>query len=300
MFVLGVAVIFAGVLSEIVAAGQRATLLMFVLPACTPVGPLSERLLGWVIALALCVPAALFLFPPRHHDDLRRHAARVCNRLADRLEGTATARDVTKAMNALYETFIGADYRPVALTAGSRALVRVVDDLGWLSDRVTDDTGRAARGDEGTRGAGTAGLRGGAPAAQPCRAGGPQRRPARCAHRAAVDGAGHATATTSRRCCARPTMRRRSRSGRALLNRRTVVGHHRGDGPDHPQRRGRGRPAGLGPGARPPVARDRRSGLGDAGNRRRRRNHQGIPRRLGRWCCATACAPGSGWRSPSR
>ena len=142
MFVLGVAVIFAGVLSEIVAAGQRATLLMFVLPACTPVGPVPERLLGWLIALAICVPAALFLFPPRHHDELRANAARVCNRLADRLEGAASGRDVTKAMNALYATFLGADYRPVALTAGSRALVRVVDDLGWLSDRITDDTGR--------------------------------------------------------------------------------------------------------------------------------------------------------------
>ncbi|MBE1550850.1 hypothetical protein GGC64_004890 [Mycobacterium sp. OAS707] len=142
MFVLGVAVIFAGVLSEIVAAGQRATLLMFVLPACTPVGPLPERLLGWLIALALCVPAALFLFPPRHHDELRAYAARVCNRLADRLEGTGSGREVTKAMNALDAAFLGADYRPVALTAGSRALVRVVDDLGWLSDRITDDTGQ--------------------------------------------------------------------------------------------------------------------------------------------------------------
>jgi hypothetical protein len=115
---------------------------MFVLPACIPVGPLPERLLGWLIALALCVPAALFLFPPRHHDELRANAARVCNRLAGRLEGTVSARDVTKAMNALYVTFLGADYRPVALTAGSRALVRVVDDLGWLSDRITDETGR--------------------------------------------------------------------------------------------------------------------------------------------------------------
>jgi uncharacterized membrane protein YccC len=143
MFVLGVAVTFAGVLSEIVAAGQRATLLMFVLPACTPVGPLSERLLGWLIALAICVPAALFFLAPRHHDELRANAARVCNRLADRLEGGAgSERAATKAMNALYDTFLGADYRPVGLTAGSRALVRVVDDLGWLADQITDDTGR--------------------------------------------------------------------------------------------------------------------------------------------------------------
>ncbi|WP_220040511.1 hypothetical protein, partial [Nonomuraea aridisoli] len=104
-------------------------------------GPIADRLLGWVIALVVCVPAALFLFPPRHHDELRRTAARVCRVLAYRLEGSASARDVNRAMNELYESFLGADYRPVALTAGSRALVRVVDDLGWISDRVTDSTG---------------------------------------------------------------------------------------------------------------------------------------------------------------
>lgn len=146
MFVLGVTVMFAGVLSETVAAGQRATLLTFVLPACTPPGPISERLSGWLIALAVCVPAALFLLPPRHHDDLRRHAASVCRALTDCLEGVASTKDVTRAMNALWANFVNADFRPVALTAGSRALVRVVDDLGWLSDRITDRTG-AALGD---------------------------------------------------------------------------------------------------------------------------------------------------------
>lgn len=141
MFALGVAVTFSGVLSEIIAAGQRATLMTFVLPACTPVGPIADRLLGWLLALAVCVPAALFVLPPRHHDDLRRHAARACQILADRVEGTASAEDVAVAMHSLRSNFLGADYRPVALTAGSRALVRVVDDLDWVSDRITDDTG---------------------------------------------------------------------------------------------------------------------------------------------------------------
>jgi hypothetical protein len=141
MFVLAVAVTFSGVLSEIIAAGQRSTLLTFVLPVCTPPGPIPERLFGWLIALALAVPASLFLLPPRHHDDLRRHAAAVCRTLADRLEGAASADAVSAAMGELRANFLGADFRPVALTAGSRALVRVVDDLQWLSDRVTETSG---------------------------------------------------------------------------------------------------------------------------------------------------------------
>lgn len=140
MFAVGVAVTFSGVLSATIAASQRAALLTFVLPACTPPGPIGERLLGWAIALAVCVPAALFLFPPRHHDDLRRHAARVCGALAHRLEGHASDADVVAAMDKLRTNFLGSDFRPVGLTAGSRALVRVVDDLGWLCDRVQDDT----------------------------------------------------------------------------------------------------------------------------------------------------------------
>jgi uncharacterized membrane protein YccC len=141
MFVLGVAVTLAGVLSETMAAGQRVTLLTYVLPVCTPVAPIGERLLGWALALAICVPASLFLLPPRHHRDLRLHAAQVCGALADRLDGVGSAADVTKAMDALRKNFLGADFRPVGLTAGSRALVRVVDDLQWITERVDDRTG---------------------------------------------------------------------------------------------------------------------------------------------------------------
>jgi uncharacterized membrane protein YccC len=143
MFVLGVAVTLAGVLSSTVAAGQRATLMTYVLPVCTPVGPISERLLGWAIALAICVPAALFFLAPRHYGDLRRHAAEVCAALADRLEGHGSEPAVSAAMDALNANFLAANFRPVGLSAGSRALVRVVDDLQWIADRVGEDTGAA-------------------------------------------------------------------------------------------------------------------------------------------------------------
>ncbi len=145
MFVLGVAVTFSGVLSETIAAGQRPTLLTFVLPACTPPGPIGDRLLGWAVALAVCVPASLFVLPPRHHGELRRHAANAVSALADRLEGRAARSEVVDAMLALRESYLGADFRPVGLTAGSRALVRVVEDLEWLADRVSDEAGPALR-----------------------------------------------------------------------------------------------------------------------------------------------------------
>ncbi len=144
-FAVGVGVSLLGLLSEIFAAAQRATLMAFLLPVCAvPVGPAADRLLGWGIALLVCVPAALFLFPPRYGSELRTLAARVCTAVADRIEGALAGDpdEVTLAMDALQRKFMGTAFRPLALSAGSRALIRVVSNLQWLSNRVGPDTGR--------------------------------------------------------------------------------------------------------------------------------------------------------------
>ena len=139
-FAVGATATFSGVLSSSAAAAKRAILVPFVFPACTPPGPVGDRLGGWLIAAAVCIPAAVWVFPPRHHDELRRRCGQVASALADRLAGQGSARAVNNAMNGLFAHYVDSEYRPVGLTAGSRALVRVVDDLGWLCDRVDDDT----------------------------------------------------------------------------------------------------------------------------------------------------------------
>ena len=141
-FVVGAAVTVLSLLSEMIAGGQRAMLMVFLLPVCAPPGPLDERLHGWLLALVICIPAALFLFPPRYTAELRHLAAKVCTALADRLAGGGSAEEIAAAMDALHTEFLGSAFRPVALTAGARSLIRVVSNLRWLCDRISPDTAR--------------------------------------------------------------------------------------------------------------------------------------------------------------
>ncbi|MDY6810543.1 MAG: FUSC family protein [Actinomycetota bacterium] len=139
MFVVGAVVIFVGVLSAALAAAQRSVLLTFVLPVATPAPPsaIPDRLLGWAIALACGVPAALYLLAPHHHDRLRRQAAQTCRLLADLVTGDGDPGEARATMRDLRTSFQATACRPVGLSAGSRALVRVVGELEWLTDRLT-------------------------------------------------------------------------------------------------------------------------------------------------------------------
>jgi len=139
-FVVGAAATILGLLSEMIAGGQRAMLMVFLLSVCAPPGPLDERLHGWLLAMVICIPAALFLFPPHYTAELRHLAANVCTALADRLENRGSAEETDAAMNALHTEFLGSAFRPVTLTAGARSLIRVVSNLRWLCDRIAPET----------------------------------------------------------------------------------------------------------------------------------------------------------------
>jgi uncharacterized membrane protein YccC len=147
MAVIGFVVIFFGAVSSLAAAGTQAALLSFILAVLIP-GPrtaLPDRLAGWGLAVAIAVPVALFVWPPEDQDELRLRVARLCRRLAsmlaleppepgeqDRLVG------VYQAASELRSTFSRAAVRTAAVSTGTRMLIRLVEEIEWLTTTVVN------------------------------------------------------------------------------------------------------------------------------------------------------------------
>jgi uncharacterized membrane protein YccC len=147
MAVVSFLVLYAGVVSSVIAAGGRAALLTFILPVMLPgtAADLPDRLLGWGIAVAISVPVAVFVWPPDDQNVLRKRAAELCNALGRMLDLRRPAPGeadplvaMTQANATLRTAFRATASRPVALSTGSRLLVRLVDELEWLTTTVTN------------------------------------------------------------------------------------------------------------------------------------------------------------------
>ncbi|MDX6552465.1 MAG: hypothetical protein QOH74_953, partial [Gaiellales bacterium] len=147
MFVVGFLVLFAGVVSSALAAASTSTLLSFILPVATPAAPaaIPDRLLGWLLAGVVSLPAVTLLWPAPRSEPLRDAAAQACRQLSARLTAEVArwhgeeAEDVEEAVaraNAavakLRTTFLATPYRPSGLTTATRAVVRLVDEVVWL------------------------------------------------------------------------------------------------------------------------------------------------------------------------
>jgi len=148
MFVVGFLVLFAGVVSSALAAASTSILLSFILPVAAPAGPgaIPDRLLGWLLAGVVSVPAVTLLWPAPRSEPLRVAAAEACQQLSARLTAevarwhgengedveAAVARS-DAAVADLRAIFLATPHRPSGLTTATRAVVRLVDELVWLS-----------------------------------------------------------------------------------------------------------------------------------------------------------------------
>ncbi|HET9173456.1 MAG TPA: FUSC family protein [Actinospica sp.] len=162
---IGFTVLFSGVVSSVLASSATPLLLAFILPVTSPV-PLSQlppRLAGVGIATAAAMLAITFLWPRSSTDPLSAPAAKVCRAVAAQLlaDASVMARDAdapnakvcrqtanyaAEAEAELRRAFNATPYRPTGLSTGSRALVRLVDELTWLSAIMTESAQPSEKG----------------------------------------------------------------------------------------------------------------------------------------------------------
>ena len=152
MTLLGIAIIFAAVVSSVLAGATTSLLLSFILPVSLP-GPASqipERLAGWGISGGLSVLAVALLWPAPATDPLGGASAAACRALAACLRAgrdlpEAIEQAARTALAALNRTFLATPYRPTGLTTAARAEVRLVDELIWLGHIVLPRDRTASR-----------------------------------------------------------------------------------------------------------------------------------------------------------
>jgi uncharacterized membrane protein YccC len=147
MAVTAFVLLFAGVISSVINAGTQAALLAFILAVMVPAprSVLPDRLLGWSIAVAVCVPVAVLLWPPDDQNVLRARTSELCRALsvmlqleaADPADGDRLVA-MRRAAGALRAAFRTSASRTSAVSTGARTLIRLVDELEWLTTTVTN------------------------------------------------------------------------------------------------------------------------------------------------------------------
>ncbi|MFF7751635.1 FUSC family protein [Streptomyces sp. NPDC007971] len=167
--VVGFAVVFSGVVSSVLAGATTSLLLAFILPvsASAPLAQLPDRLIGVVLAAGASMIAVCLLWPRTQPDPLSAPAAQVCRAAAQQLrsdadyfagravgagfgECRACAQETKASTLKLREAFTATPYRPTGLSTGSRALVRLIDELTWLSAILVESAPAAEDGSTGT------------------------------------------------------------------------------------------------------------------------------------------------------
>jgi uncharacterized membrane protein YccC len=156
MGVVTFVVIFAGVVSSVLASATTSLLLTFILSTAVP-GPTSvipDRLAGWGLASVVSFFAVWLLWPAKGQSAIRVAAATACRAIAVKLRTDVTfwrgttahsseeRRDVIDAAHVAVETlhrgFLAVPSRPTGLGVSSRAVVRLIDELLWLDAQLIE------------------------------------------------------------------------------------------------------------------------------------------------------------------
>ncbi len=152
MGVVAFGVLFAGVLSSVLAGATTTLLLAFILPVSLqgPPSSIPERVAGWGLAAGVSLLAISLLWPAPTRNPVRVAAIETARALAARLRSDvaymmgdpadnererthhAAIAAAQQAVQKMQDLFFATPYRPTALSADARAVVQVIDELRWL------------------------------------------------------------------------------------------------------------------------------------------------------------------------
>ena len=150
MALVAFAVLFAGVVSSVLASASTSLLLAFILPVsqASPASTIPDRLLGWGLASGAALVAIARALACAHtessaHARDRRLPGARCTAAR---RGRPPARGAQSPRGAragdrrglcgrgrAAQTFLATPYRPTGLSTPARTIVRLVDELNWLN-----------------------------------------------------------------------------------------------------------------------------------------------------------------------
>lgn len=135
-------IFYLGVVNPYIAAARSGAVLLLALPLMVevPASAIDDRLAGWLLASALCIPATYLLWRLPWVGELRRQEARACGALADlvRDPGSEELRDRAYGrVSTLRRRYLATPHRPTGATGVSAAIATLVEELGWLYALIT-------------------------------------------------------------------------------------------------------------------------------------------------------------------
>jgi uncharacterized membrane protein YccC len=143
--VLTFLILFAGIVSSVLAGAQSAMLIAILLPVTLPgpVDSIPSRLLGWLLAGAASLLAILLLPPRKSGEPLPRLVRDACRELGGRLRSMSSldaddtsSSATTAATSALKTAFLSAPYRPAGLSRSARSVAQIAEQLILLQNTL--------------------------------------------------------------------------------------------------------------------------------------------------------------------